>query len=117
VTDTTPRDRFMPSVMGRKLTLTRLGPRTVLYRGQALRFRMLGGGYRIVVRGSGASLAAVGRGEVVLDGDPRLPGENVGVFSLDDGVDCGVTPETCEAMPTEPEHFALGAEDGQRTTR
>ena len=59
VTDVTPRDRFTPSVMGKKLTLTRLGPRTVLYRGQALRFRMLGGAYRIVVRGSGASLSAV----------------------------------------------------------
>jgi hypothetical protein len=102
--------------MGRKVTATRLGLRTVLYRGQALRFRMLGGGYKIVVRGSGASLAAVGRGAVVLDGDPRAPGENVGVYSLDDGVDCGVTPETCQAMPTEPERFVLGADDGGQGT-
>ena len=112
VTDVTPRDRFTPSVMGRKLTLTRLGSRTVLYRGQALRFRMLGGGYRIVVRGSGASLSAVGRGSVVLDGDPRVPGEDVGVFSVDDGIDCGTTPETCQPMPTEPQRFPLGTDDG-----
>ena len=44
VTDQTPNDRYAAYVVGRKLTQTRLGPRTVLYRGQGLRFRMLGGG-------------------------------------------------------------------------
>jgi len=117
VTDVTPRDRFAPSVMGRKLTVTRLGPRTLLYRGQALRFRMLGGGYRIVVRGSGVSVSAVGRGAVVLDGEPRVAGEDVGVFSLDDGVDCGTTPESCAPLPSEPQRFVLGAdEDGGEGT-
>jgi hypothetical protein len=119
VTDLTPRDRFTPSVMGRKLTVTRLGPRTLLYRGQALRFRMLGGGYRIVVRGSGVSVSAVGRGAVVLDGDPRVPGEDVGVFSLDDGVDCGTTPESCAPLPSEPQRFVLGTDDdgGEGTSK
>jgi hypothetical protein len=119
VTDLTPRDRFTPSVMGRKLTMTRLGPRAVLYRGQALRFRMLGGGYRIVVRGVGVSVSAVGRGAVVLDGEPRVPGEDVGVYSLDDGVDCGTTPESCQSLPGEPERFVLGSDEdgGQGTTK
>jgi hypothetical protein len=117
VTDLTPRDRFTPSVMGRKLSAARIGPRTILYRGQALRFRMLGGGYRIVVRGSGVSVSAVGRGAVVLDGDPRVPGEDVGVFSLDDGVDCGTTPDSCAPLPSEPQRFVLGAgEDGGEGT-
>jgi hypothetical protein len=119
VTDLSPRDRFTPSVMGRKLTVTRLGPRTLLYRGQALRFRMLGGGYRIVVRGSGVSVSAVGRGAVVLDGDPRVPGEDVGVFSLDDGVDCGTTPDLCAPLPSEPQRFVLGTDDdgGEGTSK
>jgi len=110
VTDLTPRDRFEPAVVGRKLTSERLGPRTVLYRGQGLRFRMLGGSYRVVVRGAGMSLSAVGRGAVVLDGEPRTIGEDVGVYSLE-GVDCGMEPELCVALPTEPERHLLGTED------
>ena len=111
VTDVTPRDRFTPLITGRKLTLTRLGPRTVLYRGQGLRYRMLGGGYRIVVRGTGISISAVGRGAVVLDGDVRVTGEDVGVFSLEEGVDCGMTPELCLPLPSDPQRFVLGADE------
>jgi hypothetical protein len=112
VTDLTPRDRFAPSVVGRKLTVTRLGPRTLVYRGQGLRFRMLGGGYRMSARGSGISVSAVGLGSVVLDADARYPGDDVGVFSLEDGVECGMTPEACRPLPSEPERFVLGpAED------
>jgi hypothetical protein len=116
VTDLTPRDRFEPAVTGRKLTSERLGPRTTQYRGQGLRFRMIGGSYRIVVRGWGMSVSAVGRGAVVLDGEPRTLGEDVGVYSLD-GVDCGMDPTLCLPLPTEPERFVLGTdEDGTRKT-
>jgi hypothetical protein len=48
VTDHTPADRYVALVVGRKLTQERVRPRTVLYRGHDLRFRMLGGAYRIV---------------------------------------------------------------------
>jgi hypothetical protein len=108
VTDLTPTDRYGALVVGRKLTQERQGPRTVLYRGQGLRFRMLGGGYRVVVRGSGIDLSAVGKGAVVLDGDPAFPGDDAGVYSLD-GVDCGLEPEVCLPLPTEPERFPLAA--------
>ena len=118
VTDSTPRDRFVPSVVGRKLTIVRLGPRTLLYRGLGLRFRMLGGGYTLVARGSGISLSAVGYGSVVLDAEARYPGDEVGVFSLEDGVECGMTPESCLALPSEPQRFALGAEaESQKALR
>jgi hypothetical protein len=107
VTDLTPNDRYTALVVGRKLTQERIGPRTVLYRGQGLRYRMLGGGYKIVARGSGITLSAVGRGVVVLDGDPRFPGDDVGVYSTTPGVDCSAEPLTCTALPTEPERLAL----------
>ena len=107
VTDNTPRDRYAALVVGRKLTQERIGLRTVLYRGQGLRFRMVGGGYRIVVRGSGIALSAVGRGFVSLDGERRVPDEDAGVYSFD-GVDCGVEPARCTALPDEPERFTLG---------
>ncbi len=106
VTDQTPNDRYAPLVVGRKLTQERLGPRTVLYRGQGLRFRMLGGGYRMVARGSGITVSVVGRGVVVLDGDPRFPGDDPGVYSLD-GVDCSEEPLLCTPLPSEPERYVL----------
>jgi hypothetical protein len=106
VTDQTPGDRFVALVVGRKVTQERLGPRTVVYRGQGLRFRMLGGGYRVVVRGSGIDVSAVGKGHAVLDGEPRFAGDDVGVYSLQ-GVDCDLEPEQCLALPLEPTRFAL----------
>ena len=88
----------------------RVGPRSVLYRGQGLRFRMLGGGYRVVIRGAGIDVEAVGRGIVTLDGEPRVPGEDVGVYSLD-GADCELEPQRCSPLPTEPERFFLGVNE------
>jgi hypothetical protein len=106
VTDHTPNDRYTALVVGRKVTQERLGPRTVLYRGQGLRFRMLGGGYRVVARGSGISVSAVGRGVVMLDAEPKFAGDDAGVYSLD-GVDCSLEPTLCTPLPTEQERFTL----------
>jgi hypothetical protein len=110
VTDQTPRDRYVALVVGRKLTQERVGPRTVVYKGQGLRFRMVGGGYKIVVRGTGISLSAVGRGVVSLDAERRIALDDAGVYSLEDGVDCGVEPHLCVALPDEPSRFVLGGE-------
>ena len=106
VTDHTPFDRYTAVVFGRKLTQERLGPRTVIYRGHGLRFRMLGGGYRLVARGSGITVSAVGRGTVMLDGEQRFLGDDPGVYSLD-GTDCSVDPLTCTPLPVEPERYDL----------
>jgi hypothetical protein len=118
VTDLTPRDRFTPLVTGRKLTQERLGARTVVYRGAALRFRMVGGGYRITIRGWGIFVSAVGRGVVAFDGEPRVAGESVGVYSFED-VDCAIDPTFCIALPEEYERFTLGPPppEGEGETR
>ena len=116
VTDHTPGDRYVALVVGRKVVQERLGPRTVLYRGQGLRYRMLGGGYRIVVRGNGIDVSAVGRGVVMLDGEPRVPGEDTGVYSLD-GADCELEPQLCTPVPIEPERFVLGPKIDERSPR
>jgi hypothetical protein len=108
VTDLTPRDRFGEIVFGRELVEEVIGPRTVVYRGQAIRFRMLGGAYRVTVRGRGIDLAAVGRGGVMLDGEPRLFDAVTGVYSVT-GVDCGIEPLLCTPLPEEPERFTIGA--------
>jgi hypothetical protein len=106
VTDHTPFDRYSAAVFGRKVTEERLGPRTVLYRGQGLRFRMLGGGYRMVARGAGITVSAVGRGTVVLDAEQRFVGDDTGLYSLD-GTDCSVDPLSCTPLPIEPERYDL----------
>jgi hypothetical protein len=110
VTDQTPNDRFGALVTGRKVTQERTGPRTVVYRGQALRFRMLGGAFRIVARGAGIDVSAVGRGAVVLDGDPRFVGDDAGVYSLD-GTDCSVSATLCDPLPADPVRFPIGAKE------
>ena len=107
VTDLTPRDRFGEIVFGRELDEEPRGPRTVLYRGQGIRFRMLGGAYRIWVRGRGIDLAAVGRGAVVLDGDPRAL-EGTGLYSVT-GVDCGIDALLCTPLPDEPARLTIGS--------
>jgi hypothetical protein len=71
---------------------------------------MVGGGYRIVVRGTGISLSAVGRGVVSLDAERRVAFDDAGVYSLEDGVDCAIEPNLCVALPDEPERFVLGGE-------
>ena len=106
VTDTSPRDPFEELVTGRKVVEERIGPRTVLYRGFGLRFRMVGGSYRIGARGSGISLSAVGRGFVTLDGDRKAPTDDMGVYSLT-GADCGLEPLLCLPLPDEPERYAI----------
>jgi hypothetical protein len=106
VTDHTPNDRYSAVVYGRKLTEERVGPRTIVYRGVGLRFRLLGGGYRMVARGSGITVSAVGRGNVMLDGEPRFVADDTGVYSLD-GTDCSVDALTCTPLPLEPERFLL----------
>jgi hypothetical protein len=107
VTDHTPNDRFAPLVFGSKVIPERVGPRTVVYRGQGLRFRMVGGGYLIVVRGTGIAISAVGRGVVTLDGDRLVAQEDAGIYSFD-GTDCLVEPERCTPLPDDPERFQLG---------
>ena len=72
---------------------------------------MLGGGYRMVLKGSGIALSVVGRGVVTLDGDPRFAGDDAGVYSLD-GVDCSIEPQNCVALPSDPQRFTLGSAGG-----
>jgi hypothetical protein len=106
VTDHTPRDPFTEIVRGKYLE-ERVGPRTVVYRGQGLRFRMVGGRFRIVIRGSGITVSANARGFVTLDGERRSFDEVTGLYSLT-GADCSLEPELCTVIPDDPERFPLG---------
>jgi hypothetical protein len=106
VVDRSPSDAHVATVSGRRVVVQRRLPNRVFVRGQGLRFRMLGGSFRIVLQGSGVSLSVVGRGVVTLDGEPRAPGDDVGIYSLD-GTDCSIESQVCEPIPTEPTRVKL----------
>jgi hypothetical protein len=107
VLDRSPSDPYVANVTGRRVVQKRLGPSRVLFRGQGLRYRMVGGDYRIVVRGTGITLSAVGKGSVWLDGEPRFEGDDTGIYSVE-GVDCSLEAELCTAIPDEPLRLRLG---------
>jgi hypothetical protein len=115
VTDHTPRDPFTEIVRG-KYVEERVGPRTVVYRGQSLRFRMVGGRYRIVIRGSGIAVSANARGVVTLDGERRTPDELTGFYSLT-GADCSLEPTVCTPIPDDPQRLLLGEPVEEGDTR
>jgi len=105
--DRTPSDPYGAIVTGRRLAAQRrLGPAKVMYRGQGLRFRMVGGSYRVVIRGVGLALSAVGRGTFSLDGEPPVLGGDMGVYALN-GADCSSDPASCTPIPDDPVRLKL----------
>jgi hypothetical protein len=79
--DRNPYDGSTAIVKGghlRVLTATRQ-----LRQGRNIRFRLVGGFYRLKVQGRGISLSAVGRGSVTLNGDERFA--DTGLYSLNGG--------------------------------
>jgi hypothetical protein len=63
-------------------TKVAVAPTKTLYRGEDMRFKLLGGDNILFIRGSGVSLSVVGEGKVSLDGGNVV---NDGKFSIDDG--------------------------------
>lgn len=113
VFDLTPNDAYSPVVTGadeRVVSVGRFGER---YRGSGVRFRILGGAFRVVVEGRGIDLSVVGRGNVYVEG----LGTDPGLFSLD-GADCRRSPATCEPLPQLGVRFKLGGpESGEKGSR
>jgi hypothetical protein len=78
-----------------------LGPRHWQYQGDGdIRFRLIGGLYRVTVAGQGIDLSIVGKGTVVLDGS-GFTGEQPGRFSINGGA--------YQPMPDGAKRYALGA--------
>ncbi len=101
ILDRTPDDAFVPKVWGAAREVE-IGTGERHY-GPDVRFRLIGGSFRIVINGAGIDLSAVGSGVVSLEGNGRFPG----VYSLD-GEDCSVPRSTCKALPDEAQRFRLG---------
>jgi hypothetical protein len=81
VVDRNPFDSATPVVRGGKCRPC--NPKTIVRRGNNIRFRLAGGFFRLRVEGVAINLDAVGRGSVTLNGDERYA--DTGVYSLNGG--------------------------------
>jgi hypothetical protein len=79
VNDPDPTDGSAPTVTNAEASHS-LTDRKTLYTGNAMRFRMVGGFWRVVVQGKGIDLSGIGRGQVVLNG---AGGSTDGTYQFD----------------------------------
>lgn len=106
VYDLTPNDAFEPYISGDDYVRL-VGETGIQYGGRNLRFRLIGGSYRIVVKGSSIDLSVVANGFAILEGDTTTPG----VYSID-GADCRLNAGgACKPLPDKPTRVKLGSGD------
>jgi hypothetical protein len=101
ITDLSPLDENEPLVYGAEREQFK-GAATV-YNGEDIRFRLIGGHWRVSIRGAGMALSVAARGTVLLDGE----GLKTGVYSTS-GVDCRASAERCLVVPDVPIRLQLG---------
>ena len=100
--DLTPEDLYEPVIFGEDQPVALVGETGFKYTGSALRFRIIGGRYRIVIQGRGIDLSVVGKGFGSIKGDPG----QLGVYSLD-GADCRKDRDACKLLPEVEKRFLL----------
>jgi hypothetical protein len=83
-----------------------LGPRTTLYIGEDIRFRLIGGAYRVSVNAYGMDISVVGRGTAMLDGSGFA--EQPGRFQVNGGA--------WQPMPDDATRYTLGVSSQQTPT-
>jgi hypothetical protein len=106
VYDTTPGDANFPVVTGADEPEFFLVGNGVRYRGSGIRFRVVGGGFKLLIQGRGIDLSVVGKGSGFIEGDTLEPG----VYSLD-GADCRKNRASCELLPEPGIRFKLESVD------
>jgi hypothetical protein len=107
IVDMTPNDRWAPIVNGEVVS----GP-SVRLRGSGISFRLLGGRFKLVLRGEAIAVSARGRGVAVLKAEPDLLGA-AGLFSTDANADCVAMPEACQLFPDQVSRVPYGVPAGQ----
>jgi hypothetical protein len=110
ILDMTPEDAYVPVVFGDELPTVVLPNGSEVYRGTNVRFRLVGGRYRVFVNAVGIDLSAVGNGLVWLESDgSRTPG----TYSLE-GDDCQLARAKCKPLPEFRTRFKLGTGDAEK---
>ena len=107
VYDLTPNDIYEPYISGDDYVRL-VGETGIQYGGRNLRFRLIGGSYRVVVKGSGFDLSVVANGFATLEAADT---EDPGVYSTD-GTDCRTAAgSTCKPLPDKAKTVKLGTGD------
>ena len=106
VYDTTPTDANFPVVTGADEPEFFVAGNGVRYRGSGIRFRIVGGGFKLVIQARGIDLSVVGKGSGFIEGDTLEPG----VYSLN-GADCRKNRASCDDLPDPGIRFKLGAQE------
>ena len=112
VSDKTPGDSNFPVVTGADQPEVFLADGSIRYRGTALRFRVIGGGFKLQIQGRGIDLSVVGKGSGFIEGETYEPG----VYSLD-GSDCRKSRSSCASLPQPGIRFKLGAASEKNSGR
>ena len=102
--DLTPEDAYQPWVFGDDQPVRFVGESGIIYAGLGLRFRLIGGKYRIVIEGRGIDLSVVARGSGSITAGAAI---DPGVYSLDGG-DCRSDRASCTPLPELTKRFQLG---------
>jgi hypothetical protein len=105
--DLTPEDANIPVVFGDDRPRVFVGETGIQYTGIGLRFRLIGGKYRIVIDGRGIDLSVVAKGTGSIVAGPAV---DPGVYSLD-GADCRNDRASCKPLPELTKRFQLGGGD------
>ena len=79
VNDPDPTDGSAPTITNSDTSQILSDTRTI-YRGTAMRFRMVGGFWRVIVQGKGIDLSGIGHGQIVLSG---TGGSTDGTYQFD----------------------------------
>jgi len=104
--DLSPDDAYEPYVVGDDQPVRFIGETGIRYGGLGLRFRLIGGKYRIVIEGRGIDLSVVAKGIGTITAGAAL---DPGVYSLD-GSDCRSDRASCKPLPEITKRFQLGNE-------
>ena len=109
--DLSPEDGYEPYVFGDDQPVRFVGESGIRYGGLGLRFRLIGGRYRIVMEGRGIDLSVVAKGVGTITAGAVV---DPGVYSLD-GADCRNDRASRKPLPEITKRFQLGGgERGER---
>jgi hypothetical protein len=101
IVDLSPNDKWRPMVNGVRQD------RTGWVRGSEVSFRILGGKFKIQLRGEAISVAVRGIGFATFKGEPGSLGET-GVYASGESADCVAEPDLCEPVPVETTKVTFG---------
>ena len=109
--DLSPDDPYAPFVVGDDQPVRFVGEAGIRYGGVGLRFRMIGGRYKIVIEGRGIDLSVVAKGSGSIVAGAAV---DPGIYSLD-GADCRNDRASCKPLPEIARRFQLGNERSEKS--